>query len=95
MVVGILARIVALRLGAPQLVVAVPSILFLLVGLSIFRAMFVLTLTPDYSVTGVVGLFNALVVILAVAAGVVLGDNMARPFTRDQGHRDRRSNRRR
>ena len=94
-VVGILARIVALRLGAPQLVVAVPSILFLLVGLSIFRAMFVLTLTPDDSVTGVVGLFNALVVILAVAAGVVLGDNMARPFTRDQGHRDRRSNRRR
>ena len=93
--IGFLARIVALRLRAPQLVVAVPSILFLLVGLSIFRAMFVLTLTPDDSVTGAVGLFNALVVILAVAAGVVLGDNMARPFTRGQGHRDRRSNRRR
>ncbi len=94
-VVGILARVIALRLGAPQLVVAVPSIIFLLVGLSIFRAMFVLTLTPEDSVTGTVGIFNALVVILAVAAGVVLGDNMARPFTRSNTVRDRRRNRRR
>lgn len=94
-VIGMLARFVALRLGAPQLVVAVPSIIFLLVGLSIFRAMFVMTLTPDDSVTGAVGIFNALVVILAVAAGVVLGDNAARPFTRSIGHRYKRSNRRR
>jgi uncharacterized membrane protein YjjB (DUF3815 family) len=94
-VVGILARVIALRLGAPQLVVAVPSIIFLLVGLSIFRAMFVMTLTPADSVTGAVGLFNALVVILAVAAGVVLGDNMARPLTRPTGQKDRRRNRRR
>lgn len=94
-VVGILARVVALRLGAPQLVVAVPSIIFLLVGLSIFRAMFVMTLTPDDSVSGAVGIFNALVIILAVAAGVVLGDNIARPFTRSNGQKDRRRNRRR
>lgn len=94
-VIGMLARFVALRLGAPQLVVAVPSIIFLLVGLSIFRAMFVMTLTPDDSVTGAVGIFNALVVILAVAAGVVLGDNAARPFTHSIGHRYKRSNRRR
>lgn len=94
-VVGILARVISLRLGAPQLVVAVPSIIFLLVGLSIFRAMFVMTLTPGDSVTGAVGIFNALVVILAVAAGVVLGDNMARPLTRPSGQKDRRRNRRR
>ncbi|MFC8302740.1 threonine/serine exporter ThrE family protein [Specibacter sp. NPDC057265] len=94
-VIGILARVVALRLGAPQLVVAVPSVIFLLVGLSIFRAMFVMTLTPEDSVTGAVGIFNALIVILAVAAGVVLGDNMARPFTRSDGQKDRRRNRRR
>ncbi len=95
-VIGMLARIIALRLGAPQLVVAVPSIIFLLVGLSIFRAMFVMTLTPDDSVSGAVGIFNALVVILAVAAGVVLGDNLGRPFTRSlNGARDRRRNRRR
>lgn len=95
-VIGILARIIALRLGAPQLVVAVPSIIFLLVGLSIFRAMFVMTLSPEDSVTGAVGIFNALIVILAVAAGVVLGDNIARPFTRSSnGPRDGRRNRRR
>ncbi|NYG16242.1 uncharacterized membrane protein YjjP (DUF1212 family) [Arthrobacter psychrochitiniphilus] len=94
-VIGMLARIIALRLGAPQLVVAVPSIIFLLVGLSIFRAMFVMTLTPEESITGFVGLFNALIVILAVAAGVVLGDNAARPFTHIKGTKDRRRNRRR
>jgi uncharacterized membrane protein YjjP (DUF1212 family) len=94
-VIGILARVVALRLGAPQLVVAVPSIIFLLVGLSIFRAMFVMTLTPDASATGAVGMFNALIVILAVAAGVVLGDNIARPLTRSFGRQDKRGNRRR
>ena len=94
-IVGILARVVALRLRSPQLVVAVPSVIFLLVGLSIFRAMFILTLTPEDSGTGAVGLFNALVVILAVAAGVVLGDNIARPFTRSNGVKDKRRNRRR
>lgn len=94
-VIGILARVIALRLGAPQLVVAVPSVIFLLVGLSIFRAMFVMTLTPEDSVTGAVGIFNALVVILAVAAGVVLGDNIARPFTRSGGQNIKRRNRRR
>ncbi|WP_394941883.1 threonine/serine exporter ThrE family protein [Psychromicrobium sp. YIM B11713] len=81
-VVGILARLIALRLGAPQLVVAVPSILFLLAGLSIFRAMFVLTISNDSALDGVIGLFNAIVVIMGVAAGVVLGDNLARPLTK-------------
>ncbi len=93
--VGMAARFVALRMGAPQLVVAVPSIIFLLVGLSIFRAMFVMTITPEASVEGAVGLFNALIIILAVAAGVVLGDNLARPLTRGQGSNEKRRNRRR
>lgn len=94
-IVGVLARVVALHFRSPQLVVAVPSIIFLLVGLSIFRAMFVLTLTPEDSGAGALGLFNALVVILAVAAGVVLGDNIARPFARRNGVKDKRRNRRR
>ncbi|WP_125610111.1 threonine/serine ThrE exporter family protein [Specibacter cremeus] len=94
-VVGVLARVIALRLGAPQLVVAVPSIIFLLVGLSIFRAMFTITLTPAATAAGTVDLVNALIVILAVAAGVVFGDNVARPLTRGNGRLDRRANRRR
>nr|WP_155848666.1 threonine/serine exporter family protein [Arthrobacter sp. 35W] len=94
-VVGVLARVVALRMGAPSLVVAVPSIIFLLTGLSIFRAMFVLTITPEASAEGALGIFNALTTILAVAAGVVLGDNLARPLTRRMGSNERRRNRRR
>ncbi|MBG0740396.1 threonine/serine exporter family protein [Paeniglutamicibacter antarcticus] len=94
-VVGMAARFVALRMGAPQLVIAVPASIFLLVGLSIFRAMFVMTITPAASVEGAVGLFNALIIILAVAAGVVLGDNLARPLTRGHGNNEKRHNRRR
>ncbi|WP_045076510.1 threonine/serine exporter family protein [Psychromicrobium lacuslunae] len=81
-IVGVLARLLAIRMGAPQLVLAVPSILFLLTGLSIFRAMFTLTIATDSALDGVVGLFNALVVIMGVAAGVVLGDNLARPLSK-------------
>ncbi|WP_427016466.1 threonine/serine exporter family protein [Pseudarthrobacter sp. P1] len=93
-VIGLVARVVALRMGAPALVVAVPSILFLLTGLSIFRAMFVLTITPDQSAEGAIGIFNALTTILAVAAGVVLGDNIARPLTGQKGGKNRRNRRR-
>ncbi|NYE96326.1 uncharacterized membrane protein YjjP (DUF1212 family) [Psychromicrobium silvestre] len=96
--VGIVARLLALRLGAPQLVVAVPSILFLLAGLSIFRAMFALTISDDSALDGVIDLFNALVVIMGVAAGVVLGDNLARPLSKLgkwSGVLDTRRNRRR
>ncbi|WP_285728048.1 threonine/serine ThrE exporter family protein [Psychromicrobium xiongbiense] len=78
--VGVIVRLVSLRLGAPPLVMTVPSILFLLTGLSIFRAMFAVTVAPDAPLDGVVGLFNALVVVLGVAAGVVLGDTLARPI---------------
>ncbi|MCU1572241.1 MAG: hypothetical protein JWO93_323 [Micrococcaceae bacterium] len=95
-VVGAAARAVALRMNAPQLVVAVPAILFLLTGLSIFRAIFVITMSPGASVEGTVGLFNAMIIILAVAAGVVLGDNLSRPLTRGLSHTEhRRRNRRR
>jgi uncharacterized membrane protein YjjB (DUF3815 family) len=83
-------------MNAPQLVVAVPAILFLLTGLSIFRAIFVITMSPGASVEGTVGLFNAMIIILAVAAGVVLGDNLSRPLTRGLSHTEqRRRNRRR
>ncbi|WP_223263175.1 threonine/serine exporter ThrE family protein [Arthrobacter sp. NamB2] len=93
--IGALARIVALRLGAPQLVVAVPAVLFLYPGLTIFRSMYALTIEPDVGSGGALGLFNALTVVLAIAAGVVLGDNLARPFTRKLSSNERQRNRRR
>ncbi|MGD6980865.1 threonine/serine ThrE exporter family protein [Citricoccus sp. CH26A] len=80
-VIGAVGRYVALRMGAPQLVVAVPAILFLLPGLTIFRSMYGIAMDSGALVDGLVGLFNASATIMAIAAGVVLGDTLARPFT--------------
>ncbi|TDK26419.1 threonine/serine exporter family protein [Arthrobacter crusticola] len=93
--IGALSRIVALRMGAPQLVLAVPAVMFLYPGLAIFRAMYMLTTNTGIPSAGALGLFNAFTVILAVAGGVVLGDNLARPLTRGLGSNERRRNRRR
>lgn len=93
--IGMLARVVALRMGAPQLVVAVPAVMFLYPGLTIFRSMYDLTIEGDVSGAGAIGLFNALTIILAIAGGVVLGDNLARPFTKKLSSNERRRNRRR
>ncbi|MFJ7751752.1 threonine/serine exporter ThrE family protein [Arthrobacter sp. NPDC097144] len=92
--IGIMARIIALRMGAPQLIVAVPAVLFLFPGLSIFRAMYGLSIASDDITVGAVGIFNALTVILAIAGGVVFGDNLARPLTRNLSGTDRRNRRR-
>ncbi len=93
--IGMLARVVSLKLGAPQLVVAVPAVMFLYPGLTIFRSMYDLSVESEIMTSGAVGLFNALTIILAIAGGVVLGDNLARPFTRGLSSNERRSNRRR
>jgi uncharacterized membrane protein YjjP (DUF1212 family) len=80
-VIGAVGRYVALKMGAPQLVVAVPAILFLLPGLTIFRSMYGIAMDSGALEDGLVGLFNASATIMAIAAGVVLGDTLARPFT--------------
>ena len=92
--IGMVARIVALRMGAPQLIVAVPAILFLFPGLAIFRSMYGLSIDAEDMYAGAVGLFDALTVILAISGGVVLGDNLGRPFTRNLNGNDRRNRRR-
>lgn len=95
-VIGFLGRIVGLRLGSPQLVVAVPAVLFLLPGFSVFRAIYELTISTEQAFNGMIGLLGALTVILAMAGGTVLGDYLAQPLTRDLGSNEgRRRNRRR
>lgn len=94
-VIGFAARIVALRLSSPQLVVAVPAVLYLLPGLLIFRSMYIFTIEETGSLNGPLGIFNALTVILAIAGGVVLGDNLANPVTKGMGANERRRGRRR
>jgi uncharacterized membrane protein YjjP (DUF1212 family) len=93
--IGMLARVLALRMGAPQLVVAVPAVMFLYPGLTVFRSMYAVTIESEMIDAGAVGLFNALTVILAIAGGVVLGDNLARPLTRGLASNERRRNKRR
>ncbi|RKR13579.1 threonine/serine ThrE exporter family protein [Arthrobacter oryzae] len=94
-VIGLLARVVALRMGAPQLVVAVPAALILLPGLTIFRSMYVLTIEESQILTGAGGMLNAGAIVLGVAAGIVLGDTLARPLTRSLASNERRRARRR
>ncbi|MDO4240453.1 threonine/serine exporter ThrE family protein [Micrococcus sp.] len=80
-VVGFLGRIVALRVGAPPIVVMVPSILFLLPGFSIFRGLYEFTVETTSTVLGVAGIVSALVVVVGIGAGAVFGDTLARPLT--------------
>lgn len=94
-VIGLLARVVALRMGAPQLVVAVPAALILLPGLTIFRSMYVLTIEESEIVLGAGGMLNAGAIVLGAAAGVVLGDTLARPLTRSLASNERRRRARR
>jgi uncharacterized membrane protein YjjB (DUF3815 family) len=94
-VIGLLARVVALRMGAPQLVVAVPAALILLPGLTIFRSMYVLTIEESEILVGAGGMLNAAAIVLGVAAGIVLGDTLARPLTRSLASNERRRARRR
>ncbi|WP_049897613.1 threonine/serine ThrE exporter family protein [Nesterenkonia massiliensis] len=96
-VVGALGRIVALRLGAPQLVVAVPAMMFMLPGLMIFRGMYQIAIenSTTFMMAGLFQLFNALIIIMAIAAGIVLGDVTMRPFTSGLQSNERLRGRRR
>jgi uncharacterized membrane protein YjjP (DUF1212 family) len=94
-VIGMLARVVALKMGAPQLVVAVPAALILLPGLTIFRSMYVLTIEESEILLGTGGMLNAGAIVLGAAGGIVLGDTLARPLTRSLASNERRRARRR
>lgn len=86
-IVGALGRVVALRMGAPQLVVAVPAMMFMLPGLMVFRGMYQIAIeNPETTMvlsmtSGLAELFNAMIIILAIASGIVLGDVSMRPLT--------------
>ncbi|TLP74053.1 threonine/serine ThrE exporter family protein [Nesterenkonia sphaerica] len=96
-VVGALGRVVALRLGAPQLVVAVPAMMFMLPGLMVFRGMYQIAIenTAGSMMGGLFELFNALIMIMAIAAGIVLGDVVMRRFTSKLESNERANARRR
>ncbi|GAA4833267.1 threonine/serine ThrE exporter family protein [Garicola koreensis] len=96
-VIGALARVTALWLGAPQLVVAVPAMMFMLPGLVMFRGMYQIAISDAAGLrsTGLYLLFDALIIITAIAAGIVLGDVTMRPLTKRLRSNERARGRRR
>ena len=89
--------IVALRMGAPQLVVAVPAMMFMLPGLMVFRGMYQIAIenSATFMMAGLFQLFNAMIIIMSIAAGIVLGDVIMRPFTSGLQSNERSRTRRR
>lgn len=83
-VAGFLARPLALRLGAPAIVLTIPAIYTLLQGLSIFTAVYQIVIEGDSSsfAVGWSALFTAILSNAALAVGAVLGSYLARPFQR-------------
>lgn len=77
--VGFFAGTVADHAGASPLVVSICGVTPLLPGLAIYTAMFSL-IESDSIIAGAEGLIGALGIGLALAAGVTLGEILARPF---------------
>ncbi len=71
-VVGLLSMYLAHRFHAPQAIFSIPSLTFLLPGLSIFRGLYSFTVESN-SALGVPGIIAAMAIILSMASGVVLG----------------------
>lgn len=87
--VGLLARPIAHRFGAPAIALVVPGIYPLLSGLSIFNAAF-LIVQPEESVglsQGLSSLFTAIIVNAALAVGAVFGTFLATWMPYGQGRR--------
>ena len=83
-------------MGAPQLVIAVPAMMFMLPGLMVFRGMYQIAIenSASFMMSGLYQLFNAMI-IMAIAAGIVLGDVLMRPFTAGLQSNERSRTRRR
>lgn len=87
--VGLLARPIAHRFGAPAIALVVPGIYPLLSGLSIFNAAF-LIVQPEEAVglsQGLSSLFTAIIVNAALAVGAVFGTFLATWMPYGQGRR--------
>jgi uncharacterized membrane protein YjjP (DUF1212 family) len=81
--IGLVGRLVALRLGAPAMVVVVPASFGLLPGLTIFRGLYELVGESSSDIgtlsfqAGVGTLLGAAGVLLAIATGTTLGEIIA------------------
>lgn len=85
-VIGAVCHLAAGRFRVPPLVVVVPAIVPLLPGLEVYRGLALLAQGHD----GVLELASALATALALAAGVILGQYVARPIKREADRLERR-----
>lgn len=85
-VIGAVCHVAAGRFRVPPLVVVVPAIVPLLPGLEVYRGLAELAQGSD----GVLELASALATALALAAGVILGQYVARPIKREADRLERR-----
>jgi len=82
-VVGLVAFGVAGRVRVPPLVVAVPAVIPLLPGLSIYRGLSLLAEDSQMVSAGLLSLITAMTVALAIASAVILGEYIAQPLKRE------------
>lgn len=69
---GAVSALIANKVRSPQISLYIPSIMFLLPGLSIFRGLYAVVMDPNPT-AGLVSLVTAFTTIIALASGVVLG----------------------
>ncbi len=81
--VGLVSYGVAARLRVPPLVVVVPAVVPMLPGLSIYRGLSLLSEGGASTSEGLLALFTAGAVALALASGVILGEYVAQPLKRE------------
>ncbi|EFQ83386.1 hypothetical protein HMPREF0063_11659 [Aeromicrobium marinum DSM 15272] len=75
--IGLVSYTLAGRLRVPPLVIVVATIVPLLPGLSIYRA---LSLLAAEDFTGIIAMITAVAVALSLAAGAILGEYIAQPL---------------
>lgn len=85
-VIGILGRILAIRMAAPAMVVVAPATFGLLPGLTIFRGLYEMVGQPDVGglaiQSGITTLLSAVAILLAIATGSTFGEILASPWDR-------------
>jgi uncharacterized membrane protein YjjB (DUF3815 family) len=67
----------------PPLVVAVPAVVPLLPGLSIYRGLSLLTEDSQMVSSGLLSMITAITIALAIASAVILGEYVAQPLKRE------------
>lgn len=81
--VGLVSFGVAGRLQVPPLVVIVPAVVPMLPGLSIYRALSLLTEGDAETSAGLLAMVTAVSIAIALASGVILGEYVAQPLRRE------------